>query len=278
QGSIAMGMVSFPSWEAQCKTFITWTLIAPTRRYLVTSVLLSNLTDVARICAQNVQYQAKCTDFVNETVSFVSTYLVDLVLLDLMEAATTAIRNTRVEMIQFGQTSADDPVELYRYRVLEDPFGGNEFAFFSWMYLIEWTLGLREVVSFQGDVGTMAILTEYTAPLQQQVDGAQTPVNYSIYMRSAVWYITLAMIAVTSLLLLYVFASHGQIEVSNLLELQRVGAIVWVGRPLLFLRGLTAIDLLSTAILELAFDGYMSTFRVGHPPWYKTVLAANEVT
>ncbi|KAF0689515.1 Aste57867_19018 [Aphanomyces stellatus] len=50
------------------------------------------------------------------------------------------------------------------------------------------------------------------------------------------------------------------------------------GRPLLLVRSLTAIALLSTATLELDFSGYISYFRVTQDPWYKTLLAANEVT
>ncbi|KAF0697866.1 hypothetical protein As57867_011406, partial [Aphanomyces stellatus] len=91
-------------------------------------------------------------------------------------------------------------------------------------------------------------------------------------------YITGMVIAIASIALVYVGLSHGHIEVLNLLELQRVGAMVWIGRPLLVVRSFTAVALLSTSTLQLVLKGTLSHFVVVQDPWYKTMLAANEVT
>ncbi|EQC33780.1 hypothetical protein SDRG_08465 [Saprolegnia diclina VS20] len=98
------------------------------------------------------------------------------------------------------------------------------------------------------------------------------------YCRAGVWYVTLLMLSVAALACVYMLASRGHFEGLNMLELSRVGGIVWVGRPLLFLRSMTALCLLSTATLELHTSGYRSYFAAVPTPWYKIALAAGEVT
>ncbi|KAF0692394.1 Aste57867_16525 [Aphanomyces stellatus] len=87
------------------------------------------------------------------------------------------------------------------------------------------------------------------------------------------------MIGLSLVALTYVAVARGRVEVLNLFELNRVGAIVWVGRPLLLARALTALSLLSTSTLQLVVQSSgLASFSVPTNAWYKTVLAANEVT
>ncbi|KAF0709332.1 Aste57867_5982 [Aphanomyces stellatus] len=171
---------------------------------------------------------------------------------------------------------AHAPVVLYQLNIL-DPTQ-VEFAFFAWSMLVDWTFGTREVVSFTGDAGSMTVLTEYLPPLHQPVNDSENQVHFSLYLRSTVFYVTYAMIALAALVLLYSIVCRGFIEVLNLFFLERVGATVWVGRSLLFVRSITAVGLLSTSLLELHTTGFISSFVVPSPPVYKTLLAANEVT
>ncbi|KAF0695643.1 Aste57867_13537 [Aphanomyces stellatus] len=137
---------------------------------------------------------------------------------------------------------------------------------------------MREAVSFEGDDGTLLVLSDQMPYFQTQVSVAKVPTALAFYLRNTVYYITGAMITIASTMLLYVVMSHGVVEVLNLLELQRVGTIIWIGRPLLVVRSLTAVALLSTSTLELVFIGSISSFEVVQDPWYKTLLAANEIT
>ncbi|EQC27651.1 hypothetical protein SDRG_14561 [Saprolegnia diclina VS20] len=61
-------------------------------------------------------------------------------------------------------------------------------------------------------------------------------------------------------------------------EMSRVGGIVWVGRPLIAVRSITALCLLSTASIGLQTDGVFSYFVTTPVPLWTTCLAANEVT
>ncbi|EQC25610.1 hypothetical protein SDRG_16541 [Saprolegnia diclina VS20] len=102
--------------------------------------------------------------------------------------------------------------------------------------------------------------------------------DFAQYCRAGVWYVTFLMLAVSALACVYMVATRGIFEGLNMLELSRVGGIVWVGRPLLFLRSMTALCLLSTATFELQTSGYRSYFAAVPTPWYKIALAAGEVT
>ncbi|KAF0724821.1 hypothetical protein Ae201684P_020485 [Aphanomyces euteiches] len=97
-------------------------------------------------------------------------------------------------------------------------------------------------------------------------------------MRAVVLYVSAVMLAVAGVTLVYIGLFHGHVEVLNLLELNRVGAIVWIGRPLLFIRSLTALSLLSTATVQLVYNGNETSFREVKNSFVKIVLAANEVT
>ncbi|EQC26581.1 hypothetical protein SDRG_15611 [Saprolegnia diclina VS20] len=86
------------------------------------------------------------------------------------------------------------------------------------------------------------------------------------------------MLLVSAVVVGYMLRAPTCFQGSNLLKLNRVGGLVWVGRPLLFLRSATAICLLCTSGVDLRFSGYLSFFQVDPAPWYKVLLAAWEVS
>ncbi|KAF0717222.1 Aste57867_2424 [Aphanomyces stellatus] len=275
---ITSGFSILTSWEFQC--FQTSSFLNPSKEAMVASVVLSNLTLAATsTCAQSFALASSCLLFLNQTSTFLTTYFTpaDLHVLTIASMdATVAIRALNVEFMQYGKLTPTSPLTLYRMNAL-DPVA-PEFTFYAWLYLVDWTLGFREAVSFQGDVGTLAVLTDYLDPLTQQVNLSGNWVNVSLYLRHATLYVTYAMITLGSLVLTYIFLCYGHIEVLNLFLLERMGAIVWVGRPLLFVRSLAAIGLLATCSLQLQTTGFLSYFEVIVEPIYITLLAANEVT
>ncbi|KAF0684738.1 Aste57867_23253 [Aphanomyces stellatus] len=279
---ISLGMTTLTSWDIACNPLAIWANFYLTRESLVLAAILSNLTTpnmVEATCAQNSPYEQMCLQYLNQTVEFVATYITrqDVEALGDTIAHTTAIiQALNISLVQYGMLDAHAPVVLYQLNIL-DPTQ-VEFAFFAWSMLVDWTFGTREVVSFTGDAGSMTVLTEYLPPLHQPVNDSENQVHFSLYLRSTVFYVTYAMIALAALVLLYSILSRGSIEVRNLFLLERVGGIVWIGRPLLFVRSITAIGLLSTSLLELASSsGTLSYFVEAKPPVFKTLLAANEV-
>ncbi|KAF0688022.1 hypothetical protein As57867_020250, partial [Aphanomyces stellatus] len=262
--------------------FTSFWYINPTRDTMISSVVLAGATSLTpaqllQICKRNVRYVEKCISFLGQTSSFVTTYFTDLdILAPAAAAATTAIRALDVRFMQYGMQNATSPLALYTINALEP--SEVDFTYFAWIFLMDWAIGVREAVSFQGDNGTLAVMTDYLDALNQSVNLGETQVNLSYYFRQATLYVTCMMIMVAVLVLIYCLLCRGRIEPLNLFLLGRVGAIVWVGRPLLFLRSLAAIGLLSTCALELQTTGYISFFQVVQPPLIVTLLAANEVT
>ncbi|KAF0685284.1 Aste57867_22790 [Aphanomyces stellatus] len=276
---ISGGMVSLTSWEQNCAPFPLWSNYAPTQETMVMSAMLSSLSHetIPATCGQSVQNQQACIVSLTQTVSFVLGYVAQVdfdVVVAAADTATAAIRGMNVSFVQFGLLN-DDTMQFFQLDVL-DPTQ-VEFTFFAWLVLVDWTLGLREAISFEGDVGSVAVITEFQYPLQQPVNHGEFPVTLSFYMRGIVFYVTYAVITIATLALVYIFFCHGYVEVLNLFFLERVGAIVWVGRPLLFVRSLTAIGLLSTSSLALHSTGHITYFEDAHPPLLTTLLAANEV-
>ncbi|KAF0685602.1 Aste57867_22531 [Aphanomyces stellatus] len=106
-------------------------------------------------------------------------------------------------------------------------------------------------------------MTEYLTPYDDAVNLGDLPTNLALYLRNTVWYVTSAVIVVAGLVAVYVILSRGHIKVLNPLELQRVGAIVWIA---------------DHCSLCLVFNESTSYFQVLRDPWYKTLLAANEVS
>ncbi|OQR89558.1 hypothetical protein ACHHYP_06215 [Achlya hypogyna] len=184
--------------------------------------------------------------------------------------------NVEVMLYAYANASASAPLMLVHTSLLEPT--DDSYGFFGWQFLYDWIVGLREVIAFVGDGGAITLVSETEAPLSQQTQAWQVTADIAQYLRTGVTYVTAVMIAVAAITVVYMVACKGHYEGLNMFELSRVGAITWVGRPMLLLRSMTALCVLSTATLELKYSGYISYLSAVATPWYKTLLAANEVT
>ncbi|KAF0684941.1 Aste57867_23098 [Aphanomyces stellatus] len=278
---VSSGLLQFLSWQESCSSIALSAILETSVEFMLVSAIMANLTEsttdaIAHTCRQNPSNVDSCNLFLNQTVDFVATYMVPQLNDFSPYVATTAIQALKVEFVQFGQLDAISPLQLYRINVLDPTEIG--FTYFAWNFLVEWALGYREAVAFEGDHGTLTVLTNFLTSVALEVTGAETATAMAFYLRHTVMSITGAMIVLALVALLYIVVSRGRVEIWNLFLLERVGALVWCGRPLLFLRSLTAIVLLSTSTLHLVFSGNISYFDVTSTPWYTTLLAANEVT
>ncbi|EQC28290.1 hypothetical protein SDRG_13971 [Saprolegnia diclina VS20] len=198
------------------------------------------------------------------------------VLPDARVSLISAIHALNIEWVQFGMVNETAPIELYHLPVLDpsDP----TFDYFAWLFLYDWAIGNREVISFQGDLGSLTVMGDTLPQLLQTVDNAQLPTVFALYALQAIRYVTFVMIMLAAVTFVYILLSRGHIQGLNMFEMSRVGGIVWIGRPLVVVRSITALCLLSTASIELQTDGVFSYFVTTPVPLLTTCLAANEVT
>ncbi|KAF0687057.1 Aste57867_21138 [Aphanomyces stellatus] len=98
-----------------------------------------------------------------------------------------------------------------------------------------------------------------------------------------IYYFVLYTTCMMLLVALVVFAAGAaarfRIDGLNLLVFHRVASLIWIGRPLLLLRGLTAFLMLSTAQIELVVDsvGY-TRFALAPRSLLATMIVAGEAT
>ncbi|EQC39981.1 hypothetical protein SDRG_02636 [Saprolegnia diclina VS20] len=283
--AMSVGLVSVVSFDAIClRSSGVLSKTQPSRQQYILAALLSSLHlqpsgwDMSAVCAHEPTFASKCVKYLSQTLSYIDAFVLPLpaTVASSLTSANADVRAMEIEFMIYTNVDATAPLSIQRLNLLAPT--ESDFAFFAWLYLYDWVLGNREVISFQGDVGNMTLLSDLATPLAQLTQGWQVTANVAQYLRAGVIYVTGVMIAVAFMAAMYMLTSRGHYEGLNMLELGRVGGVVWVGRPLLVLRSMTAICVLSTATLELQYSGYMSAFTTVRDPWYKTLLAANEVT
>ncbi|KDO21046.1 hypothetical protein SPRG_13837 [Saprolegnia parasitica CBS 223.65] len=269
---IVAGLINLFSYSIACSSNGIYTQVQPSREFIVLSTLLANLsergTNLPDICTQDGGHQAHCERYLAASVAFVSAHVASLDMDAISSRSIQRIQALKIELMQYVGDNKSAPMRVLHRNILD----ANDPAFyvFGWWYLCDWLFGTREVVSFQGDVHTLNLLSEYLTPFSEDVVSWQFPITLANYARAGALYVTVVMITISSLVFVYFVLSRGRIEGWNMMELSRVGAIVWVGRPLLLVRGLTAITVLSTATLELQ--------RSQSLRFAATLLAAAEVT
>ncbi|EQC26773.1 hypothetical protein SDRG_15423 [Saprolegnia diclina VS20] len=277
-----LGLTSLLSFDAIClvATGVSAKL-QPTRQQYVLGSLLANLTstssNLTAVCALDPSFTTQCRVYLPTTSAYIRDYMqVPPPLASAMAVMATRVRAMNISLMIYARTSLTAPLELRMTNLLDAT--ESDFSFFGWLFLYDWVFGYREVISFQGDTQTLVLVTDLQTPLSQPTQPWEVPDNIARYLRSGVLYVTGVMIAIASLAFVYIIVTRGQFEGWNMLELGRVGGIVWVGRPFLLLRSMTAILVLSTATVQLRYSGYSSYLVTVQDPWYKTLLAANEVT
>ncbi|KAF0689583.1 hypothetical protein As57867_018916, partial [Aphanomyces stellatus] len=239
-----------------------------------------NSVDVEAINTHQTKSGTDIQDMLTQSGTYLQPFLMaDGIHLDttLKSIAQTEAQALNISILQYIQQNTSAPVQLMTFPLFDpaDP----SFFFWSWLYALEWTMGNREVVSFQGDVGTINVITECAIPVFQPVQTHELPTIFSLYARSAVQYVTGVLLSIVLGVLLYTVWCRGRVDGLNLFLVNRVAGVVWVGRPLLLLRGITALALLSTASLELTLTHSLVTgFVVPTVPWYKVVLSGGEAT
>ncbi|KAF0690884.1 Aste57867_17776 [Aphanomyces stellatus] len=233
------------------------------------------------ICQHDVASPTICLDvYLGPAAAFLPTFLAsrDMTMLQgLADAARHAMRALPVSLVQLIRATDMAPLELQAIDLFDE--ADPTFEFWSWLLALEWVAGNREVVVFQGDAGRLHVLTDFTSMASQAVRPSDLPTAFAMYARAAVLYVTGAMLTIVLSLILYIVGCRGAVDGARLWSVNQVAGIVWVGRPLLLARGLTALAFLATASLELAHTTtQISLFTVPGVPYVTTILSGGEAT
>ncbi|KDO19499.1 hypothetical protein SPRG_15305 [Saprolegnia parasitica CBS 223.65] len=273
---ITGGLQPLFSFESSCSANTGRTIASiPSQDHLLFAAAYAHtITNITHVCLQMRTQAYACEPMLRNTLAFLSQANLSALHSTWAPRLLDALTPLQIELFQVGRPKASAPMQIYHLPLLASP----PFSFFANVLLYDWVLGNREVVRFTGDVTAITLIGDGLRPRVQATDASQLPTVFALYSHRSVQYVTYVMIALAATTALYAVVSRGHVEGLNLLELSRVGGIVWVGRPLIALRSITALCLLSTSRLELDYDGYNSAFLSQNAPWYSAGIAANEVT
>ncbi|KAH9116037.1 hypothetical protein AeMF1_010007 [Aphanomyces euteiches] len=236
---------------------------------------LTGITSIEATCNRAPRLDT-CCNLLKSMKSYIEHHITSQ---DEMKAiyATAQHRAFDVHVQLFQYISRDD---LHISLSTPGLFDDMDFEFFAWVMLFEWVRGLREVVTFQGDIGSLTLLSTRYSMMMTPDEGIEVPLNLALYVHHLVQYFTIVLLYVAIIVLLYCIHSRGYIQGLNLFSFNRVAGLVWLGRPLVFVRGVTAIILLSTASLELRRPHAGLVAFLDAPPVdaIKTIFSAGEAT
>ncbi|KAF0692826.1 Aste57867_16133 [Aphanomyces stellatus] len=102
----------------------------------------------------------------------------------------------------------------------------------------------------------------------------------SSYILRVVQYITIVLFGVGCIVCIYILTSQGYVEGLHMIPFNLIAGHVWVGRPLMLLRGLTAVCFLSTSTLELVtpHTGLISYFESPAPNIFSIFLSSTQIS
>ncbi|KAF0685794.1 Aste57867_22402 [Aphanomyces stellatus] len=195
------------------------------------------------------------------------------------------IRDTlELELVQYiarpnvSNSNALSPMLLSRVNIFDPTEPDMEF--YAWLYLFDWIEGKREVVRFEGDVGAITTISTEEPASQIPVNAMEIPQSVSRYARVLLQYFTGVLLGVACLICVTIVANQGYIEGLNVVLFNRIAGLVWLGRPLMILRSVVAIALLSTSSLVLTTSptGLVTQFTSATPGWFTTLLSVGEIT
>ncbi|CAK4773087.1 unnamed protein product [Aphanomyces euteiches] len=235
----------------------------------------TQITNIESTCQRATTMVIPCINFLQGIKSFAESHIMSL---EHAIAAAQQIKKNDVNLQLFQYISQQVNSEI----TISTPslFGDADYEFFAWSMLFDWVKGVREVVSFQGDYGQLTLMSTQYSLTTTPADAMEVPLNLALYVHRIVEYFTLVLLCIAVITVYYIFQSRGYIEGLNLFAFNRVAGLVWLGRPLMFVRGVTAICLLSTASLELRRPHAGLVAFLDRPPVdpIKTFFSAGEST
>ncbi|KAF0714659.1 hypothetical protein As57867_003753, partial [Aphanomyces stellatus] len=263
------------SFYDACGVTVPFSLTLTMYSSVFAAVMISSALDVHTTCQLVATNSRECLVHVKNVVQVASTVgLLRPQTLQLSILKThTLVASLDISIVQFAAVAP-----VLNWTMLTQPLlHDTSFAFFGWALLYDWVQGDREVVSFQGDAGTLVLISD-----------TQPTISYpssTKYIGASLWIIFWLMIYATAILCavycfccLWLVHIRFDMEAINLIWFNHLASSIWVGRPLLYVRGMTAILVLSSSQLEIASTSTRSQFVFSPRSLFLTMLVAGEAT
>ncbi|KAF0693405.1 Aste57867_15638 [Aphanomyces stellatus] len=230
------------------------------------------------ICNRETLDQPSCVRQINQTTDFFALQTGHLHMADPHDAKVIIRDQLQLQYFQYISADNDNSFQISLVNVF-DPTE-IEMELFSWIMLFDWVRGKREVIALQGDVSTLTTISTYVELISTPANTMEIPVNVSYCLRGVLGYVTGICFLIACITGIYIILVQGQVEATNMLSFNRVAGMVWVGRPLLLVRAVTGIVMLSTSglVLTHAEAGFTLSFLSKTQPWYTTILSAGELS
>ncbi|KAF0684702.1 hypothetical protein As57867_023262, partial [Aphanomyces stellatus] len=214
----------------------------------VFAAVAMDTVDVDATCGMqpSVACQPYVHDAVKTTASLFATSSSSLSLAALVNASTASIATLRVGLVQFA-TNPDGS----QWTLLQQPLvDASPWGFYGCVMLYDWVQGRREVVSFEGDLSSVVLISTTESPVSYPSNAnlttSATRLIYFLVVYTSLVLAVLACSCVVAALLLRL-----RVEGANFVWFNRIAGFIWLGRPLLFIRGIAAVLVLSTTQLQL---------------------------
>ncbi|KAF0700933.1 hypothetical protein As57867_008511, partial [Aphanomyces stellatus] len=264
---------SFPqtmiSFDDACATQSQFTIVASNEAMLF-ALLVSGATQVSSICA--FQSTRGCI----EPLTHAQLALAHISLLDDVKSMMISVSIPPLQFVQYAQDDLANWLLLQQPLLTADP----AWSFFGWLAIYDWIQGTREVLRLEGDVATLVLISEaYPNVALARVSDSSASTGDSSVVHYLLIYVTLTLGLVACLVFVFVISESLAIAGRNLFVFNRVAGFIWIGRPLLLLRGLTASLLLSTCQVQLITErGGYSKFKLQPRSIFATMVVVGEST
>ncbi|OQR81450.1 hypothetical protein THRCLA_11719 [Thraustotheca clavata] len=231
--------------------------------------------DIDIICKSDIMIDGTCNKNYAILVNFLKDHEISFAsLTDIAKAVHSAVFNLNVVMVQYKLNTTSNHVNLDHINLFDKR--DRAWHYYGWLILFEWVSGAREVIAFNGDAGTIATISQRTIPAT--LTPTSISKSFAIYFQICGLYITITLLAVSAVVVTYAVIARGRIQGLNILKMNRVVGIAWIGRMLLVVRSIIALCLLHTSTLQLVQIGDGTKFMSPPLSWYKCFLASAEST
>ncbi|KAF0718953.1 Aste57867_1369 [Aphanomyces stellatus] len=277
-GGSRLGINNYFTSDGRCSS-IAVEDISPSKLTIMAALLATDSHLVSNdTCSHELLAPLPCRELITTVYPYLKSVVVETSALQTMARAvkSSTHETLRPQFMQYIY----DPNSRKLYFSVVDVFDNSTFEFFAWLYMFDWVTNSRELVRFDGETNGATLVSGARSYSLMLANPEEIPVNVAFYIRSVLEYVTFVLMCVAGLACFSVVLNRGHIEGWNMFEFNRVTGLVWIGRPLLVLRGVTAICLLSTATLMLTRpenSAYVSQFQTQSRHWLTTLLSSGEI-